>query len=99
MRLLILAILGFFAIPSAKAQHFDTFFRDSTVRIDYIFAGNSRQQNIYVDKLNMMPRWYGKRHRLAQLPVEGNGQIIVRDHRSQQVIYTNSFSTLFQEWL
>ena len=99
MRLLILAILGFFAIPSAKAQYFDTFFRDSTVRIDYIFAGNSRQQNIYVDKLNMMPRWYGKRHRLAQLPVEGNGQIIVRDHRSQQVIYTNSFSTLFQEWL
>ena len=99
MRLLILASLGFFAIPSAKAQHFDTFFRDSTVRIDYIFAGNSRQQNIYVDKLNMMPRWYGKRHRLAQLPVEGNGQIIVRDHRSQQVIYTNSFSTLFQEWL
>jgi len=36
---------------------------------------------------------------LAEVPVEGNGQVIVRDHRTQKVIYRNSFSTLFQEWL
>ena len=96
MRLIFLAICSFLAISSAKAQVFETFFRDSTVRIDYIFAGNSSR---HVDKLNMMPRWYGKHHRLAQLPVEGNGQITVRDHHSQQIVYANSFSTLFQEWL
>lgn len=73
-------------------------FRDSTLRIDYIFSGNATTQRISLDKLNMSPRWYGKRKHLAQLPVEGNGQITVRKHGTAEVIYRNSFSTLFQEW-
>lgn len=81
------------------AQDFDQYFNDRTLRIDYTFAGDAHQQYISVDKLNSSPRWYGKRKRLAEVPVEGNGQIIVRDHKSQRVIYRNSFSTLFQEWL
>ena len=36
---------------------------------------------------------------MSELPVEGNGQITVKDHKTQRVIYRNSFSTLFQEWL
>lgn len=80
-------------------QNFDQYFTDATLRIDYIFSGDVNKQNIAVDELCTSPRWYGKRQRLSEVPVEGNGQIIVRDHHSQQVIYRNSFSTLFQEWL
>lgn len=83
----------------AGAQNFDDYFVDQTLRIDYNFAGNVNEQHIAVDELKMMPRWYGKRKRLAELPMEGNGQITVRDHRTGTVIYRNSFSTLFQEWL
>ena len=82
-----------------SAQDFGKYFVDKTLRIDYIFAGNSQKQMIAVDELNVMPRWYGKRHRLNDLPMEGNGQITVRDHQSGNIIYRNSFSTLFQEWL
>ena len=82
-----------------KAQNFDDYFVDKTLRVDYTFAGNSNKQLIAVDELNVLPRWYGKKQRLSELPVEGNGQITVRDHRSGKVIYRNSFSTLFQEWL
>ena len=82
-----------------KAQNFDDYFVDKTLRVDYTFAGNSDKQLIAVDELNVLPRWYGKKQRLSELPVEGNGQITVRDHRSGKVIYRNSFSTLFQEWL
>ena len=99
MRRILLLIFTFLAVSSGYSQQFDAFFRDSTLRIDYIFAGNAKAQSIYVDKLNMMPRWYGKHRRLAEVPVEGNGQIIVRRHRSEEIIYKNSFSTLFQEWL
>ena len=81
------------------AQNFDDYFVDKTLRIDYIFAGNDQRQMIAVDELNVMPRWYGKKQRLGELPMEGNGQITVRDHHSGKVIYRNSFSTLFQEWL
>ena len=81
------------------AQEFNDWFEDRTLRIDYTFSGNVNQQMIAVDELKSVPRWYGKRQRLAELPVEGNGQITVRAHQSGDIIYRNSFSTLFQEWL
>ena len=84
---------------SAVAQDFNHYFEDATLRLDYIFAGNAKEQTIAVDELSRIPHWYGKHERLAEVPVEGNGQVIVRDHRTQKVIYRNSFSTLFQEWL
>lgn len=84
---------------TSLAQDFDQYFQDKTLRIDYTFSGNCHEQDIAVDELCTEPRWYGKKHRLADLPMEGNGQITVRDHKTGNVIFRNSFSTLFQEWL
>ena len=88
-----------FMAATGFAQQFDEWFEDRTLRIDYTFSGNQQQQMIAVDEQKAIPRWYGKRQRLAELPVEGNGQITVRAHRNGDIIYRNSFSTLFQEWL
>ncbi len=88
-----------FVAAKAFSQEFNDYFTDQTLRIDYIFSGNAEQQNISVDRLNVMPHWYGKKRRLAEVPLEGNGQVIVKDHKTQKVIYRNEFSTLFQEWL
>jgi len=90
-----------FGMP-ALAQNepdFDSWFVNKTLRLDYNFSGNAREQHIAVDELKQLPEWHGKRHRLAELPVQGNGQITVMDHATGKVIYRNSFSTLFQEWL
>ena len=87
------------SLQDAAAQRFDDYFTGQTLRIDYTFAGNASQQDIAVDELCLLPGWYGKRQRLAEVPVEGNGQIIVHHHTTGEVIYRNSFSTLFQEWL
>lgn len=84
---------------SAEASNFEDYFEDRTLRIDYTFAGDSTRQDIYVDELCAIPHWFGKTKRLAEVPLKGNGQIIVRDQQSQTVIYRHSFSTLFQEWL
>ncbi len=81
------------------AQDFDNYFTDSTLRLDYVFSGDVHQQQVCLDKLNVIPHWYGKRQRLSEVPVEGNGQVVVKSHSTQDVIYHNSFSTLFQEWL
>ena len=99
MKLFILSLCCLLLCMPACAQEFDAFFKDSTLRIDYIFAGNKAAQKIYVDKLNLSPRWYGKRRKLAEVPIEGNGQLTVKCHKTGEVIYRNSFSTLFQEWL
>lgn len=95
--LLILTIC--LSIQYLSAQDFGQYFEDSTLRIDYIFSGDAHKQSVSMSRLNVSPKWYGKRQRLDELPMEGNGQITVRDHRTGKVIYRNSFSTLFQEWL
>ena len=92
-------VLCLFMSANVNAQDFNKVFSDSTLRIDYIFSGNANQQHIAIDQLNVIPRWYGKKQRLAELPMEGNGQITVRDHHTKRTLYRNSFSTLFQEWL
>ena len=70
---------------SMYAQSFSDYFEERTLRIDYTFSGDATHQVIAVDQLNTMPGWYGKHQRLAELPVEGNGQITVRSHRTGEV--------------
>ncbi len=96
---LAIALLATIMPSHVTAQDFNEYFTDKTLRIDYTFAGNESKQMIAVDELSVMPHWYGKKQHLAELPVEGNGQITVRDHHTGKVIYRNSFSTLFQEWI
>lgn len=98
MKKYLLLLMTLFSL-SLQAQDFEQFFSDSTLRLDYIFAGDVNQQYIYVDQLSKSHRWYGRRHRLAELPLAGNGQITVFDKMTGIVIYRHSFSTLFQEWL
>ncbi|MBR1666798.1 MAG: peptidase M64 [Bacteroidaceae bacterium] len=84
---------------SVKAQNYDQYFEDATLRIDYIFAGNVKEQHIYLQELKKQDKWAGRKSRLAEKFLNGNGQVTVKDHASGQVIYVTTFSTLFQEWL
>ena len=84
---------------SAQAQNFDDYFEDKTLRLDYTFAGDATRQQIFVDELVSLPRWYGRKQHLAELPLKGNGQITVRSLTDGTVIYRHSFSSLFQEWV
>ncbi len=98
MARIIILIFSIIALNS-QAQDFNKYFTDRTLRLDYIFSGNKARQEISLANLYTMPGWYGKTTRLGETPVEGNGQITMRDHATGAVIYKNSFSTLFQEWL
>ncbi len=80
------------------AQQFSDHFDGRTLRLDYVMSGTATTQRIALDELLVEPRWYGKRTRLAEVPVEGNGQVTMRSHKTGEVIYRQSFSTLFQEW-
>ena len=97
-KILVFNILLFLSL-SSDAQRFEDYFEDHTLRLDYTFAGDHSQSAIYVDELVALPRWYGKRQHLNEVPLRGNGQIIMRPHGKEEVIFRHSFSTLFQEWL
>lgn len=99
MKRIFIILLNIVTLLPIYAQNFSKHFADSTLRLDYIFAGDSSSQHIYLDELSMSPRWYGRRQRLSELPLKGNGSITVRDKQTNEVLYCHSFSTLFQEWL
>lgn len=99
MRKAFFVILCLATAITAQAQVFTDYFVDKTLRIDYLFTGNADKQEICLDALSSLPSWAGRKHHLAELPLQGNGQLVMKDAASGTVIYTTSFSSLFQEWL
>lgn len=82
-----------------SAQEFSALFEDTTLRIDYTFAGNADKQFVALKELQRQKGWSGRRCNLRQVPLRGNGEVTMYDTASGEVIYRQSFSSLFQEWL
>ena len=99
MKKYIVLLLCLITVVPIYAQVFTDLFADKTLRIDYIFNGNASEQSICLDGLSSLPAWAGRKHHLAELPLQGNGQIVMRNIADGKIIYTTSFSSLFQEWL
>ena len=77
---------------------FEEHFTDSTLRLDYVFCGDAEHTAIYLQGMVKTGVWAGRRHNLARPLLRGNGQVLVKDPATGAVLYSNSFSTLFQEW-
>ena len=93
----VMLLLACFSMP-CRSQEFSKYFLDKTLRIDYIFSGNNSQQYISLSELCTSDGWYGRRHHLNELVLNGNGQITMTDTTGCDTLYRHSFSTLFQEW-
>ena len=71
---------------------------ERTLRVDYSFSGTATSTEIAVCELSSFEGWAGRSHNMDSVPLRGNGQIVMRDAQSREVLYMTSFSTLFQEW-
>ncbi len=80
-------------------ETFEKNFNDSTLRVDYIFAGGPEGNRVYVDNMSKTSGWNGRTTRLDEVPLEGNGTIEVKDPATGKTLYKHSFSSLFQEWV
>lgn len=83
---------------AAMAQTVPGDLLNRTLRLDYIFSGDSAGSEISLDELRSSEGWYGRTVNMADVPVKGNGQITMRDAATAKVLYRTSFSTLFNEW-
>lgn len=91
-RIFMAVVLAALTLHSAAAS-------DSTLRLDYIFSGYGSSVNVALSRMSATPGWYGRSVNMDRVPVGGNGDIRVVDDASGRILYANSFSTLFQEWL
>ncbi|MDO5442416.1 MAG: M64 family metallopeptidase [Bacteroidia bacterium] len=85
-------------LASALLAPATVFAQEETLRIDYIFSGTDKTAEISVDELCRLEGWAGRRTRLKEVPLRGNGQICMTSAASGDTLYRTSFSTLFQEW-
>ena len=72
---------------------------ERTLRVDYTFSGSAGGASIAVDELRSLDGWAGRTCRMQEVSLKGNGQICMRSASDGSILYCNSFSTLFQEWL
>ena len=94
-----MAVALIVASIEVHGQDFEKYFSDSTLRVDYILSGNVKGQSIAVEGMSRMPGWYGKRQNLTSYPIHGAATINMRLASTGKLIYSHTFSTLFQEWL
>ncbi|MBR4133277.1 MAG: hypothetical protein IKU04_01985, partial [Bacteroidales bacterium] len=80
-------------IPALDAR-----LQEATLRVDYIFSGTDKECRIALDELNRLEGWAGRRVRMQDVPLRGNGQVCMTAAADGDTLYRMSFSTLFQEW-
>ena len=93
-----LVVVWFAAAMMVNAQTYDEDFADSTLRLDYVLAGNAHEQHIYFSEAQRTSRWAGRRARLTEAPLHGSGQLTLTDHATGRLLFIHTFSSLFQEW-
>lgn len=91
-------IRNFIAAVIASCLALSALAQDRTLRLDYAFSGTDRTQEIALDAMYCIDGWAGRSVNMDKVEVRGNGQISMADAASGELLYIQSFSTLFQEW-
>ena len=94
---LILFLLTFISITYSQIN-FDDFFEDKTLRLDYFHTGDSLNDYYSFDELIEEPFWGGSKVNLIDKFNYGRYKFEVYDAASNILIYSRSYSTIFNEW-
>ncbi len=98
MRTAIVCLLLSLAAATRAGVDFDSCFDGRTLRLDYVFAGDSANQRIFLDRCCSTDVWAGRRVNLDKTALKGTADITLRSPDTKKVIYRQSFSSHFQEW-
>ena len=97
-KLLLLSVLLCGATLLQAQDFYKDHFQEKTLRVDYIFSGTDKTCDIALSELKTLDGWAGRRVNMTEVPLRGNGQLLMTDAASGDTLYRMSFCTLFQEW-
>ncbi len=89
--------LLFIALFLGAQSKYETHFTPDRLRVDLVFAGNAKVQNIYLEALTKEGAWAGSKNNLVDQFNYGEYFLEVKSKQGE-VIYSKGFNTLFQEW-
>jgi len=85
-------------IAGQAPPDFDTFFRGKTMRVDYVHSGGLGQEIIGLDQVVSDGPWAGSRTRLVDGLNLGKYLFEVLDRRTNRVLYSRGFASIYGEW-
>lgn len=91
-------LLGILLLPSLIFAQFENYFRDTTVRIDYLHFGNRQKDAYKIKYFNDIGEWAKSKVNLIDTFEYGNQKVEVLDEESGKLLYSFSYNTLFGEY-
>lgn len=88
----------FFALGFASAQHFDQYFINKNLRINYLHIGNFTNESLKIDHFTAGGTWNGTRQYLIEPNTYGDIMVEMFDSLTNKLIYSRSYSCLFTEY-
>ena len=92
-------ILLIISLINAKAQiHFDDYFADEALRIDYFHTGNANEETFALDKIYRYNKWAGNPYHCIQKTLVGDYRIEVYDAETDKLIFSKGYNSIFFEY-
>ncbi len=98
MKLKILIILFIFPIFSFAQVDFNKYFKNKSLRFDFLLGGNNKNVKVFPKQIKQEPFWAGSKTNLLDPFNYGTYRYRVFDLKSDSLLFSKGFSTLFQEW-
>ncbi|WP_251622874.1 M64 family metallopeptidase [Odoribacter lunatus] len=93
-----IGILCFCFVGQMGYAQFEKYFWEKTLRFDFYHCGDNRTESYYFDELIEEPYWAGSKVALVDTTGYGNQMFKIVDIATDEVIYSRSYCTLFNEW-
>lgn len=97
-KLLLILTLFISKIGFSQNVDFYKYFKDASLRFDYIHSGTDSYEYISKEMFKLEPYWGGTKTKLISPFDYGKYKVVVIDSASSKEIYSNGYSTLFMEW-
>ena len=83
---------------SQSGLYFNRFFEDKTLRMDVFHTGTSSEERFSLDELYQEPVWPDSKINLIDTLNFGKTLLTVFDLKTNRMIYSHGFSSIFSEW-
>lgn len=93
-------LLVLFILPALCSSQidFDNYFLNQSMRFDFLLGGNSKEERVYPEQIKKEPYWAGSKKNLVAAFNYGNYRFRIFDAKSDSLLFSRGFSTLFEEW-
>ncbi len=98
MKLKILLFLLSFPVVTIAQVDYNKYFKNQSMRFDFLLGGNNQEVKVYPEQIKQEPNWGGSKTKLIDPFNYGTYRFRVFDLKSDSLLFSKGFSTLFQEW-